>query len=296
MKKIRQIYGFIKESVDIWLDGNASSMGAAVAFYTIFAIAPLFIFALALAGFFFGKEAAQHELFGQISSLVGKSGGEAIQATVTAADQPKASLVATAVALIGLFVGACSVFVQLQSSINAIWNVRPKPGGGLRHFIRNRLLSFAMLLGIGFLLLVSLVISAALAAADKFMSGIIPAEQALWHVVDFVVSLGLVTLLFAMIFKVLPDVVIKWRDVWMGALFTALLFGLGKFLLGFYLGRSTFASAYGAAGSLVVVLMWVYYSAQILLFGAAITRVWANKIGSHIHPMPGAEFVTKVTD
>ncbi len=293
MKKLQTIYRLLTEVISIWIAGNASSMGAAVAYYTIFAIAPLFIFVLALAGLLFGQEAAHRELFGQISSLVGSSGGEAIQATVAAANRPKAGAVATVIALITLFVGAGSVFIQLQSSLNAIWNVRPKSGSGLRHFVTNRLLSFATLLGIGFLLLVSLVISATLAAAGKFMSGVIPAEQAVWHIVDFVVSLALITLLFAMIFKILPDVIIAWRDVWIGGFITALLFALGKFLLGFYLGRSAFATAYGAAGSLVVVLLWVYYSAQILLFGAAITRVWTNHFGSHIKPVGGAEFITQ---
>jgi len=296
MKKLKEFYKLLMEIVSIWLAGNASSMGAAVAYYTIFAIAPLFVFVLAIAGFFFGHEAARRELFGQIAGLVGPSGGEAIQATVAAADQPKASVVATAMALITLFIGAGSVFIQLQYSINAIWNVRPKPGGGIRSFIKNRLLSFATLLGIGFLLLVSLVISAALSAAGKFMSGVIPAEEVLWHILDFIVSLGLVTLLFAMMYKILPDVMIAWRDVWIGAFCTALLFAAGKFLLGFYLGRGTFASAYGAAGSLVVVLIWVYYSVQILLFGAAITRVWANRYGSCIRPVPGAEFISEVKD
>jgi membrane protein len=292
-RSLRKFYGLVREIVSVWIDGNASSNGAAVAYYTIFAIAPIFIFALALAGFVFGPKAAQRELFGQLSSLVGSAGGEAIQATVAAADRPRASVLATAFALITLFVGAGSVFVQLQSSLNAIWNVRPKPGSGLRHFIKNRLVSFAMLLGIGFLLLVSLVISAALAAAGKFMSQVMPAEEMIWHVADFAVSLCLVTVLFAMIFKILPDARIAWRDVWIGAVITALLFGLGKLLLGFYLGRSTFASAYGAAGSLVVLLIWVYYSVQILLFGAAVARVWANRYGSHVKPVPGAQFVSK---
>ena len=191
-------------------------MGAAVAYYTIFAIAPMFILVLALAGFIFGQEAAQRELFGQISSLVGKQGGEAVQSLLAAANKPGANTLATIGALITLFIGATGVFSQLQNSLNAIWNVRPKPGNGLRNFVRNRLLSFAMLLGIGFLLLVSLVLSAALAAAGKYMSGIIPAQETLWQIADFIISLGLITLLFAMIFKILPDVKIVWRDVWFG--------------------------------------------------------------------------------
>jgi membrane protein len=293
MQKLKASYRFVLEIYSVWSEGSATTMGAAVAFYTIFAIAPLFILVLALAGFFFGQEAAQHELFGQLSNLVGRKGGEAIQSVLASANRPRANTLATSVALVFLFIGASGVFIQLQDSLNAIWNVQLKPGGGLRHLIKSRLLSFAMLLGIGFLLLVSLILSAALSAAGKFMSGILPAQEIIWNIVNFIVSLGLVTLLFAMIFKILPDMKIAWHDVWIGAFITALLFDLGKFLLGFYLGRSTVASAYGAAGSLVVVLLWVYYSVQILLFGAAFTRIWATKYGKHIKPAAGAKFVQK---
>jgi membrane protein len=295
MKKLKNAWQLLKDIVLVWSGGNATSMGAAVAFYTIFALAPLFILVLALAGFVFGEQAAHRELFGQISSLVGQTGGKAIQSVLASVDRPKANTLATIIALITLFIGASGVFIQLQDSLNAIWNVRRKPGRGLRNFIRNRLLSFAMLLGIGFLLIVSLVLSAALAAAGKFMSGIIPAQETVWHAGDFLISLGLITILFAMIFKILPDVKIAWRDVWFGAFITALLFNLGKFLLGLYLGRSTVASAYGAAGSLVVVLLWVYYSVQILLFGAAFTRVWANKYDVAIKPAGDAEFIKTET-
>lgn len=293
MKKIKNLYRLTVQMIFVWSGGNASSNGAAVAFYTIFAIAPLFILVLAIAGFFFGQEAAQRELFGQLSSLLGKDGGAALQSLLAAANKPKANTLATIVALATLLVGACSVFVQLQDSLNAIWNVRRKPGHGLKTFVKSRLISFAMLLGIGFLLLVSLVLSAALAAAGKFMSGVVPAQAMVWQMADFAISLGLVMLLFAMIFKILPDVKIAWRDVWFGAFITALLFALGKFLIGLYLGRSSLASAYGAAGSLVVVLLWVYYSVQILLFGAAFTRVWAEKFGSQFKPVSGAEFIAK---
>jgi membrane protein len=280
------------ETFTIWNNADASALGAAVAFYTIFAIAPLFILVLALAGFMFGHEAAQRELYGQISGLIGKNGGEAIQSILTAADKPKAGLVATILGFITLFVGATTVFVQLQQSLNAIWNVRPGPMS-VRGFIVQRLLSFAALVGIGFLLLVSLIISAGLDAAGKWMGGVNSAHEVIWQIVDAIVSLGIITLLFAMIFKILPDVIIAWRDVWIGAVITAVLFIFGKFLLGAYLGRSSFSSAYGAAGSFIVVLMWVYYSAQILLFGAAYVRVYAREHGSPIRPTAHAKFITK---
>jgi membrane protein len=189
-------------------------------------------------------------------------------------------------------VGATGVFVHLQDALNLIWGVRRVPGRGLRGFIKGRLLSFALILGVGFLLLVSLVLSAGLSALDKFMVELLPAQKTLWLGINFVISFGVITLLFAMIFKVLPDVKIAWRDVWIGAIITALLFNLGKYLLGLYLGRSSVTSAYGAAGSLVIVLLWVYYSAQILFFGAKVTQIYSTSHGSHPEPVPGATAAT----
>ncbi len=291
-RRFKSLYSDVMQVISVWNDANASAMGAAVAFYTIFAIAPLFILVLALAGVLFGHEAAQRELFGQIQGLVGKNGTQAIQSILVAADQPKASLWATIIGFTTLFIGASSVFIQLQQSLNAIWNVRAQ-STSIQSFIRHRLLSFAALLGIGFLLLVSLIVSAGLDAAGKWMGGMIPAHEVFWQIVDAIISLGIVTLLFAMIFKMLPDVIVAWRDVWIGSFITAILFTIGKFLLGAYLGRSSLSSAYGATGSFVVVLLWVYYSAQILLFGAASIRVYADKHGSHIKPAPGARFITR---
>lgn len=290
--KFKSLYGHIVQAVSIWNNANASAMGAAIAFYTIFAIAPLFILVLALAGILFGHDAAQHELFGQIEGLVGKNGSQAIQSILIAVNQPKANLVATVIGFVTLFIGASTVFIQLQQSLNAIWNVHTK-STGLRGFIKHRLLSFAALLGIGFLLLVSLIVSAALDATGKWMGGMIPAHEVVWQIMDLVISLSIITLLFAMMFKMLPDVIVAWRDVWIGSFATALLFTVGKFLLGAYLGRSSLSSAYGAAGSFVVVLMWVYYSAQILLFGAASIRVYAKQHGVPIRPAANAEFITR---
>ena len=289
---LKSTYSLLKQTVSEWIDLGVSRMGAALAFYTLFAIAPLFLIVLAMAGLWFGEEAARRELFGQVSGLVGSEGGEAIQALVSAARKPTTGAWATVIAVVTLFIGATGVFVQLQDALNSIWSVRRKPGRGLRNFIKDRLLSFALILGIGFLLLVSLVLSAALAAVSNVMSGLLPAQQTLWQWINFGVSFGIITLLFAMIFKVLPDVKIAWRDVWIGALLTALLFNLGKYLLGLYLGRSSVTSAYGAAGSLVIVLLWVYYSAQILFFGAKFTQIYSNRYGSHPEPAPGAEEVS----
>lgn len=292
-RKLKSFYLHAVEIFSLWNHANASAMGAGIAFYTIFAIAPLFMLVLALAGALFGPEAAHRELFGQIKGLVGDNGATAIQSILTAADKPKTSLWATVIGLMALFIGASTVFIQLQQSLNAIWNVRLK-SNSIRSFIRHRLLSFAALLGIGFLLLVSLIVSAALEAAGKWIGGAIPAHEAIWNILDLVISLGIITLLFAMIFKFLPDVRIAWRDVWVGSFVTALFFTIGKYLLGAYLGRSSLSSAYGAAGSFVVVLLWVYYSAQILLFGAASTCIYAKHHGMNIQPSPNAEFAAPV--
>src|SRR4030095_3845256 len=191
----------------------------------------------------------------EVAGLWGSEGGEAIQSLVSAAHKPKTGAWATVIAVATLFVGATGVFVQLQDALNSVWGVRRVPGRGLRNFVKDRLLSFAIVVGIGFLLLVSLVLSAGLSALGKFMSGMLPAQETIWQGINFVISFGVITLLFAMIFKVLPDVKIAWRDVWIGAVITAMLFNLGKFLIGLYLGRSSVTSAYGAAGSLVVVLL-----------------------------------------
>ncbi|HEY1172184.1 MAG TPA: YhjD/YihY/BrkB family envelope integrity protein [Verrucomicrobiae bacterium] len=263
----------MKEAAKSWSGHDASRLGAALAFYTIFAIAPLFIIVLAIAGMWFGEEAARKQLFDQLNALVGEKGGEAIQAVVAAADKPAAGVLASVAAVGTLFVGATGVFVELQSALNTVWNVKRETGRGVVHFIKDRLMSFAMILAIGFLLLVSLVVSAGLSALGSLMSGYLPAEEIIWKTINFLISLGVITVLFAMIFKVLPDIKISWRNVWGGALLTAFLFNLGKSLLSIYLGRGSFSSAYGAAGSLVIILVWVYYSAQILFFGAEFTRL-----------------------
>lgn len=288
----KAVYRHLVDTAGIWNNSNASAMGAAVAFYTIFAIAPLFVLVLALAGLWFGKEAAQQELFNQIARLVGQKGSEAIHSLLIAANRPKAGMFATILGFATLFLGATSVFVQLQQSLNAIWNVRPTITG-IRAYLKTRIVSFGALLAIGFLLMVSLILTTAIEAASAWIGGFFPGERVLWSSVNFSVSLGIVTLLFALMFKILPDVKIRWKDVWIGALITAVLFSLGKFLIGMYLGRSSVSSAYGAAGSFVIVLMWVYYSVQILLFGAASTRIYANRFGSHIRPASHAEFVKK---
>jgi membrane protein len=289
--KFRTIYQLLNETVRACLDGDIVSQGAALSYYTIFAIAPLFIIALTLAGFLFGEDAAHRELFGQLNQLVGKEGGDAIQSLVTAANKSKTGLWATCIAGATLAVAATGVFVQLQNSLNKLWNVRHVQGRGLRNFIRHRLLSFAMVFGIGFLLLVSLICSACLSALRNFMGDYITGKEMFLKALNFLISLGIITALFTMIFKFLPDVKIAWRDVWLGGFITAILFNVGKFLIGIYIGRSSLSSVYGAMSSLVIVLVWVYYSAQILFFGAQFTRAYVSRFGVNPQPIGGAEFV-----
>jgi membrane protein len=287
-KKFKSGFGVVKETFKDWSDDHAPRLGAALAYYTVFSIAPLLLIVVSIAGLVFGREAAQDQIFGQLSGLVGSDGAQTIQSMLKAADKPHTSIIATVVGIVTLLFGATGVFVQLQDALNTIWEMKPKPGGGIWGFIRHRLLSLAMVFGIGFLLLVSLVVSAGLAAAGKWFAGMMPGGEEVWHVVNFVVSFAVIALLFTMMFKYLPDVKIAWRDVWLGGVITALLFTIGKFALGMYLGRSGATSAYGAAGSLIVVLLWVYYSAQILFFGAEFTQVYANKFGKKLEPAENA--------
>jgi len=273
------------------LNAGMVSQGAALAYYTVFAIAPLFVIALALAGFCFDATAARQELFGQVNQLVGPQGGEAIQAMVTAANKSRTGFLATVVAGAALAVASTAVFVQLQSSLNTLWSVRQVQGMGVRNFLRHRLLSFAMVFGIGFLLLVSLLCNACLEALGNFIGGHVTVTQFVLNVLNFALSLGIIAALFTMIFKFLPDVKIGWRDAWLGGLVTAILFNFGKYLIGLYIGRGSLSSVYGAMGSLVILLVWVYYSAQIVFFGAQFTCLYGYRFGVKPRPVHGAEFI-----
>jgi membrane protein len=274
----------LKETFTGWADDGALDLGAALAYYAIFSLAPLLLIVIAVAGLVWGREAVQGELVGQLRGLVGEQGGEAIQTMIANAGKHGSGVLATIVGVVTILFGATGVFVELQTSLNRIWDVEPKPGAGIWGFVKTRLLSFGMILGIGFLLLISLVVTTAVSAVGAWATGLLPGAKVLVEGATFVVSFALISLLFAMIFKVLPDVRIAWRDVWIGAAATALLFTLGKFLIGFYLAKSSVASTYGAAGSLVIVLLWIYYSAQILFLGAEFTQVYASRFGSNIRP------------
>ena len=287
----KAIWILLRDAFYSWLDDRAPALGAALAYYTVFALAPLLIIVIAIGGLAFGQEAAQGQILSQIEDLLGENGAKAVQAMLESARQPTTGWLATIVGIVMLVLGSTGVFAQLQDSLNTIWKVVPKAGRGIRGILRDRLLTFMMVIAVGFLLLVSLVLSAALAALGKFFNYLLPVPEAVLHGINFVVSFGVITLMFAMIYKILPDVKISWSDVWIGAAVTSLLFSLGKFLIGLYLGKSGVASAYGAAGSLVVILVWVYYTAQILLYGAEFTAVYAIKYGSRIVPTENAVFL-----
>jgi membrane protein len=255
-------------------------LGAALAYYTIFSLAPLLLIVIAIAGFAFGHDAAQNKIFEQLRGVLGPASATAVQELVKGAARPKSGTAATIIGVLTLILGASGVFGQLEDALNTIWDVEPKQGGGIMTLLKDRFLSFAMVLGIGFLLLVSLVIDTAVAAMGKYAAGHLPGGVALWNIAELLFSFGVITVLMAMIFRVLPELKIEWRDVWLGASLTSLLYVLGKFGLGIYFAKSDVGSTFGAAGSLVIVLLWVYYSSQIVLFGAELTQVYARSYGS----------------
>jgi membrane protein len=286
----------LKDTFSGWWNDNVPRMGAALAYYTLFALAPILVVVIAVGGMAFGPEAVRGEIVEQIQSLVGRDGAQAIQAILEGAAKSRWSIPATIIGVITFCVGATGAFLELQENLNSIWRVKPRSRGNfLRDLLVQRIISFGLVLGFAFLLLTSLVVSTALAAVHTYIGSAFPGVGVLWvwAVGYAVVSLGVITLLFAMIYKVLPDVKLKWADVWVGALATAVLFTVGKFLIGLYLGTSSFVSTYGTAGSVIVVLVWVYYSSQIILLGAEFTRAYVERFG----PLPPpVEFATKDPD
>jgi membrane protein len=271
-----------------WVEDHAQGLGAALAFYTVFALTPLLLIVIAMAGLVFGQEAAEGHIIGQIQGLVGEDSAKAIQGMLEYARQPSTGLIATGLAVVTFLFGATGVFAQLQEALNTIWGVETKPGLGIIQTLKDRFISFVTVLGSGFLLLVSLVLSAGLAAVGHTLEVLLPASEVILQAINFLVSFVVITLLFAMIYKMLPDVPVSWSDVWIGAGMTSLLFTIGKFLISAYLGKSEVGLAYGAAGSLIVILLWVYYASQIFLFGAEFTVVYAASHGSRLQPAANA--------
>ena len=272
-----------------WWDDDALRLGASLAYYTLFAIAPVLLVATAIAGMVFGAEAVRGEIVGQLDQLVGREGADAVQGLLEVASQRRAGVVATVVGSIAFVVAASGAFLELQAALNTIWKVKANPGINLKAFAFDRLRSFGLMVAIGFLLMVSLAVTAALAALGGWLSGHSPNVPLVWNGVTVLVSLIVTTALFALLYRVLPDVHLRWRDVTTGACVTAVLFTIGQQFIGLYLGQSSVASSYGAMGSVMILLLWVYYSCQIVLFGAEFTRAYALQQGTNPQPESFAE-------
>jgi membrane protein len=279
-RQLARVQSVLARSLTAWIDHRASSKGAALAFYTLFSMAPILILAIAAGGYFFGADAAQGEIIAQVEGLVGHNGAQAIQGLLAGARDPSSGLAATVIAGVLLLVGATSVFVELKGSLDELWNIEPPKGLAIVVFLRTQLHSFGLVLVLAFLLLVSLVLSAGLAVLERYAGGISSSSYEILALLSSAVAFGVIACLFAVIYKVLPDAPLSWSDVWVGAAFTAGLFSLGKYAIGVYLGHSVVASTFGAAGSMIALLLWVYYSAQIFFLGAGFTRQYALEFGS----------------
>ena len=273
-----------------WWDDDCTRLGASLAYYTPFAIAPILLVATAIAGMVFGPDAARGEIVGQLDHLVGREGALAVQSLLEGAARRRAGAIATLIGGITFLIASTGAFLELQVALNTIWRVKPRPGGHLYAFVIDRVRSFGLVVAIGFLLLVSLAVTAALAALNAWLFNLSPANALLWNIVNTLVAIVVTTGLFALLFRFLPDVRLRWRDVTTGAGVTAVLFTIGQQVIGLYLGQSTIALSYGAAASMMILLLWVYYSCQILLFGAEFTRVWAARHGTKVKP---EEFAVK---
>lgn len=277
----QQLFQLCKKAVQAWSDDYAPSMGAAISYYTMFSIAPLLLIVIAVAGYLFGEEAVRGEIVDQLGGLMGTDAAAGVQALLANAAQPEKGMVAGIIGAVVLVVGATTVFAELQSALDRIWHVsREDKRGGALAMLWARMLSFGLILGLAFLMMVSLVVSAFLAALGSWVGALLPGWELLLQVINIVIAFATMTLLFAMIYKYMPSTRIAWRDVWVGAAVTSLLFQVGKTAIALYLGRSGMTEAFAAAGSLVAVLAWVYYAAQIFLLGAEFTKVYAQEHGS----------------
>jgi membrane protein len=295
--KLHAVYEVVRDAGASWWNHKAMRLGAALAFYTALSLAPILLIAIAVSGLVFGRAAAQGRIVGEMHGLVGEQGAKAIDAMVANAWSPTAGIVAAVVGVITLIIGATGVFAELHDALNTVWAIEPPAGRGVWAFIKERLLSLAMIVTLGFQLLVSLVINAALNAVATYFDQLLPTNlNIVLQIINFAITYLVILLMFAMIFKFLPDVRLAWRDVWIGAAITAALFMIGKYLIGLYLGTGTVGSSYGAAGSFVVLLLWLYYSALILFFGAELTQVVADRFGDGLAPAPGARLVRRRPD
>ena len=286
---LRALWDLFKTTFEEWWNDNVFRLAAALAFYTIFSLAPVLLIATALSGLVFGQDAATEQIVVQIENLVGSEGGKAIRDVTQSTSLSGGGSLGLVVGIVTLAVGATVVFVELQAALNQIWDVKIDPNTPFwRELIRDRTRSLLLAVGVGFLLLVSLAISAAIAATRAYLEERVGGAGWLWRITSLTAGFIIIMLLFAMIYKLLPDVRIAWRDVWIGAMVTAVLFSLGKYAIGAYLGQVALGSTYGAAGSFAVLLIWIYYSALICFFGAEFTQVYTRRYGSHIQPQSHA--------
>jgi membrane protein len=286
-------FELLKQTFSEWSEDKAPRLAAALSYFTVFSIAPLLVIVISIVGLVYGQKETTDQISNQISGVVGAQAAQFIEGMVQSASKPRDSIFATIIGFVTLLFGAMGVFGQLQDALNTIWEVQPDPNLSLLDKIKARFSPFLMLIGIAFLLLCSLALSAGIAAAGEWMSGVLPLPEFVLQAINIVLGFVVITVMFAAIFKFLPDVKIQWRDVWMGAAATALLFMIGQIGLSLYVGKVAADSTYGAAGSLVAVLLWVYWTSQILFFGAELTQVYANKYGSRLEPAEGAIFVTE---
>lgn len=292
MHKAKTFFSLLKSSAIAFDDDNAFKLSASLSYYTIFALGPLLFIIISLSGFFYGKEAIEGRIYEQLNGLVGNDAALQIQNIIANASEGYDSTTGAIVGVIILFIGATGVFTEIQSSINYIWSVKAKPRRGWLKFLGNRLLSFSLVLGLGFLLLVSLIINALLTLVSKRILERFPNNE-YFNLINTLIILAVITGLFAVIYKILPDAKIAWKDAWVGSAFTAILFLVGKFLIGFYLGKTNIGIVYGTAASIVVILVWVYYSSVILYFGAEFTKIHAIHSGEGIRPKSTAVFIIK---
>ncbi|RJP16664.1 MAG: YihY/virulence factor BrkB family protein [Candidatus Abyssobacteria bacterium SURF_5] len=292
----KSVGSFFKQTFSEWSRDKVPVMAAALAYYAIFAIAPLFLIAIAIAGFVLGEQAAQGQLMSQIEGVVGQQGAQVIESMIAGASNTSGGIIATALGVAALLFGASTLFVQLQYALNVIWEVRRKPERGIMGTVKDRLVAVAMVISIGILLIALMVASSVLWSLTSYFEGVLPLPGWFWQLVNFFGSFIILIPLFALILKVVPDVKIAWKDVWIGAAAIAILFAVGQFLLGLYLGSKSFSSTYGVAGAALLLLVWIYYSAQIFLLGAEMTQVYARRYGRKIEPADDAYFVRKERD
>ena len=291
--RLKRLWLLMKDSAIAWDNDNIGQQGAALSFFAVFSLPPLLIIMIVLSSFAFGQEAASGHLVSQIRELIGIEGASFVQSLITNAYKSDSNVLVTIFSVVMLLLGASAVFIQLRNSLNSIWRVQQKPIGTILAFLRVRLLSFAMTMVIGFLLIVSLILSAVLAAMSNYLSNLLAILISMVRLLDFIISFAGITVMFALMFKFVPDAALQWKDVWVGAAVTAVLFSIGKLVIGLYLGNGAIGSTFGTASSLVIIMLWAFYSSQIVLFGAEFTRLYAMRFGANILPSSNAVRIAK---